>query len=230
MAERIFIVEDNQEIVSLLEKGLSGWGFSTGACEDFHQVAEETLAFQPDLVLMDVNLPFFNGFYWTQAIRKKSALPIIFLSSRNEDADQIMAMNLGADDYMTKPFNLDLLIVKIKALLRRTAGQSQESTASLTFKGYQLDLLNSELAAGSHHIPLSKNEVKLLYPLFQQPGEIVSREAIMEALWEDERFVDRNTLAVMVNRIRAKTRAIDFDQVLKTVKGKGLRLHDSEQF
>lgn len=226
MAERIFIVEDNQEIVSLLEKGLSGWGFSTGSCQDFHQVAEEALTFQPDLVLMDVNLPFFNGFYWTQAIRKKSQLPIIFLSSRIEDADQIMAMNLGADDYMTKPFNLDLLIVKIQALLRRTTSQQVESAASLTFKGYHLDLLNSELKNNSNSIPLSKNEVKLLYPLFKQPGEIVSREAIMEALWEDELFIDRNTLSVMVNRIRSKTKAIGFDQVLETVKGKGLRLHD----
>ena len=121
---------------------------------------------------------------------------------------------------------MDLLIVKIQALLRRTTSQQVESAASLTFKGYHLDLLNSELKNNSNSIPLSKNEVKLLYPLFKQPGEIVSREAIMEALWEDELFIDRNTLSVMVNRIRSKTKAIGFDQVLETVKGKGLRLHD----
>ncbi|MBS9336915.1 response regulator transcription factor [Fructobacillus parabroussonetiae] len=225
MTSRIFIVEDNQEIVHLLEKGLLSWGFSTASCQDFHQVKDELLAFQPDLVLMDVNLPFFNGFYWTQAIRQESALPIIFLSSRIEDADQIMAMNLGADDYMTKPFNLDLLIVKIKALLRRTKDQPAQATASLSAGPYTLNLLENQLSKERAHIPLSKNEVKLLYPLFKAAKRTVSRESIMEDLWDDDLFIDRNTLSVMVNRIRTKTKAIDFDQALETVKGKGLRLN-----
>lgn len=132
MSERLFIVEDNQEIVQLLEKGLSGWGFSTTACQDFHDVDKEIAASKADLVIMDVNLPFRNGFYWTQEIRKKASVPILFLSSRQEDTDQIMAMNLGADDYMTKPFNLDLLIVKIQALLRRSAKTSPANQTILS--------------------------------------------------------------------------------------------------
>ncbi|MBS9335184.1 response regulator transcription factor [Fructobacillus sp. M1-13] len=226
MDKRLFIVEDNQEIVDLLEKGLTGWGFSTASCQDFHQVATEVAAFAPDLVLMDVNLPFFNGFYWTQAIRKSSDLPIIFLSSRTEDADQIMAMNLGADDYMTKPFNLDLLIVKIQALLKRTEAQGGINSATLSFAGFALNILDNSLAFGKEQVSLSKNETKLLFPLFENAGQVVSKEELMSELWDDDLFVDRNTLSVMVNRIRTKTKSIAFDQHLQTIKGEGLVLHD----
>lgn len=226
MTAHIFIVEDNQEIVDLLEKGLAGWGFTVSACQDFHAVDQEVLTAKPNLVLMDVNLPFFNGFYWTQAIRKQSQLPIIFLSSRAEDADQIMAMNLGADDYMTKPFNLDLLIVKIQALLRRTESAVEStSTAVKDFAGFELNILDNSLSKDGQVVSLSKNETKLLYPLFEKAGQVVSKEEIMEALWDDELFIDRNTLSVMVNRIRTKTKKIGFDTVLQTVKGKGLTLH-----
>lgn len=227
MTDRIFIVEDNQEIVDLLKKGLTGWGFEVSSCQDFHEVVEEVTDFAPSLVLMDVNLPFFNGFYWTQEIRKQSLMPIIFLSSRDADIDQIMAMNLGADDYITKPFNLDLLIVKIKALLRRTADSSQVSpTSKLSYKDFALNILENQLEKDGVIVSLSKNETKLLYPLFENAGEVVSRESIMEDLWDDELFVDRNTLSVMVNRIRKKTEEIEFGPHLQTVKGKGLKLDD----
>ncbi|MBS9338668.1 response regulator transcription factor [Fructobacillus sp. M2-14] len=227
MTERIFIVEDNQEIVDLLKKGLIGWGFDVASCQDFHDVVLEVTDFAPSLVLMDVNLPFFNGFYWTQEIRKKSLMPIIFLSSRDADTDQIMAMNLGADDYITKPFNLDLLIVKIKALLRRTADSGHGApTSKLMYKDFALNILENQLEKGEEAVALSKNETKLLYPLFENAGEVVARETIMEDLWDDELFVDRNTLSVMVNRIRTKTKDIDFGPHLETVKGKGLKLDD----
>ncbi|MFT9136054.1 MAG: response regulator, partial [Leuconostoc mesenteroides] len=119
MKYKIFIVEDNQEIVSLLKKGLISWGLNAVSCKDFNQVEEEITMHSPHLVLMDINLPYYNGFFWTQKIRQNSMIPIIFLSSRDEESDMILAMNFGADDYITKPFNIDLLIVKINALLRR---------------------------------------------------------------------------------------------------------------
>ncbi|MDF7627119.1 response regulator transcription factor [Lactobacillaceae bacterium L1_55_11] len=225
MAYKIFIVEDNPEIVALLQKGLSSWGMAAASCHDFNQVSEEVAAYDPDLILMDVNLPFHNGFFWTQQIRSRDNTPIIFLSSRDEDSDQIMAMNFGADDYITKPFNLDLLAAKIQALLRRQH-QSAGSSQRLHFAGYQLDILDNTLANDGASITLSKNETKLLHHLFSHPQQLVAREDIIADLWEDGEFIDRNTLSVTLARLRTKSAPLGFDRHLQTVKGKGLMLRD----
>ncbi|CAK8054368.1 response regulator transcription factor [Eupransor demetentiae] len=225
MDYKLFIVEDNQELVALIKKGLASWGFSAESCQNFNQVDKEIAAAKPQLILMDVNLPFFNGFYWTQKIRQTSQVPIIFLSSRSEDSDQIMAMNFGADDYITKPFNMDLLIVKIKALLRREYDFSEDS-GQTSFLNYTLNLVDNQLWDGANKVALTKNETKLLHLLFSHPRQTVSKEEIMTDLWEDELFIDRNTLSVTLARLRSKVGEIGLAGHIKTIKGKGVLLDD----
>lgn len=225
MKYKIFIVEDNQEIVSLLKKGLISWGLSAVSCKDFNQVEEEITMHSPHLVLMDINLPYYNGFFWTQKIRQNSMIPIIFLSSRDEESDMILAMNFGADDYITKPFNIDLLIVKINALLRREYSFCVEKKHS-QFQGYTLNIIDNQLIYDSREVVLSKNETKLLYLLFTHPNQLVTREDIMATLWDNEMFVDKNTLAVTLTRLRNKVTEIGFSKYLQTVKGKGIKLSD----
>lgn len=179
----------------------------------------------PHLVLMDINLPYYNGFFWTQKIRQNSMIPIIFLSSRDEESDMILAMNFGADDYITKPFNIDLLIVKINALLRREYSFSVEKKHS-QFQGYTLNIIDNQLIYDSREVVLSKNETKLLYLLFTHPNQLVTREDIMATLWDNEMFVDKNTLAVTLTRLRNKVTEIGFSKYLQTVKGKGIKLSD----
>ncbi|TYC47123.1 response regulator transcription factor [Leuconostoc litchii] len=224
MKYKIFIVEDNQEIVNLLMKGLTGWGLIADKCNKLNCVNQEIENYSPHLIIMDINLPYYNGFYWTQKIRQKSSVPIIFLSSRNEETDMIMAMNFGADDYITKPFNIDLLIVKINALLRREYSFGSEKTV-LSFQNYKLSVVDDLILYENQQIILSKNEMKLLYLLFQHPGQVVNKEDIMAALWDDEIFVDRNTLSVTLARLRNKLTDIGFAQYLQTVKGKGIMLN-----
>lgn len=225
MKYKVFIVEDNQEIVELLSKALAGWGLNSDSCKNFNSVEAEIEAYSPHLVLMDINLPYYNGFFWTQKIRQNSMIPIIFLSSRDEDSDMIMAMNFGADDYITKPFNIDLLIVKINALLRREYSFGVEKNTS-SFQGYTLNIIYSQLTHGNQEVNLSKNETKLLHLLFNHPKELVMKEDIMASLWDNEMFIDRNTLSVTVTRLRQKVTDIKFSKYLKTVKGKGMMLDD----
>lgn len=225
MNYKVFVVEDNQEIVQLLRKALSGWGMDSNSCKDFNCVEQEIKEYSPHLVLMDINLPYYNGFFWTQKIRQDSMVPIIFLSSRDEDSDMIMAMNFGADDYITKPFNIDLLVVKINALLRREYSFGVEKN-SISFQGYTLNIVDSQLTYKDQEVELSKNEKKLLHILFSHPNQLVTKEDIMVSLWDNEMFIDRNTLSVTVTRLRQKVNVIGFSNYLKTIKGKGMMLDD----
>ena len=175
----------------------------------------------PHLVLLDINLPVHDGYYWCRYIRSRAKTPILFLSSRQESFDMITAINMGGDDYIQKPFDLDLLIVKIQALLRRSYDYAASAELSLTCRGVTLYLDRSALAYGDQELELTRNEFVMLKLMMQQAGKIVTRESLMQALWKDDQFVDDNTLTVNVNRLRRKLAAIGVDDFIVTRKNMG---------
>ena len=203
---KIMIVEDEETVRELVAENLRKWGFETVEVTDFKRVLEIFEEEQPHLVLLDINLPVFDGYYWVQKIREISKTPVIFISSRDTNADSIMSMNMGGDDYVTKPFSTDILIAKVNALLRRTYDYSKADSSSLEHNGLTLNMENSTLTIDSSSVELSKNEFQLLLILMKNNGKIVSREKLLRALWDDERFVDDNTLTVNINRLRKKNR------------------------
>lgn len=221
----ILIVEDDITIASLLRENLMKWGFGAEVVKDFNRVAEEVAEKKPHLVLLDITLPYYNGFYWCSEIRKKSKVPIIFLTSHTENLDLVMAMNMGGDDYITKPFSMDVLIVKIQALLRRTYDYYVESK-SLEVKGVSLDLSDTNLKSEGKEVELTKNEFKIMKLLMENKNRVVLREEIMEALWDSEYFVDDNTLTVNVNRLRKKLEDMGLKDFIQTKKGMGYLIHD----
>lgn len=220
---KVYIVEDDEVIRDTIRKHLSKWGFEIGVVEDFNNILQEFLAFEPQLVILDVNLPFFDGFYWCNQIREVSNVPIIFLSSRNSRMDQIMGMNMGADYYIEKPVDLDVLMARINALLRRTYSYADLEEANVMEHNnvFLLHIDTNTLTHLEDKIELTKNEFLILYELMKQKGSIVSRDEIMRALWEDESFVDDNTLTVNVVRIRKKLAEIGLSEFIKTKKGQG---------
>lgn len=215
------IVEDEENIRTLLAQALEKWQFATTEVTNFDQVLENFNEEQPHLVLLDINLPVFDGFYWCQKIREISKVPIIFISSRNTNMDMIMAMNMGGDDFVSKPFSLDILIAKINALLRRTYNYVEQTPEVMSHNGIQLNVENSSMDINGQSIDLSKNEYKLLYHLMKNQGKILSREKLLRALWDDERFVDDNTLTVNINRLRKKIEQAGIDNFIETKIGQG---------
>lgn len=214
------IVEDESVIRQLIGEELTKWKFDVFASTDFNEVFADFEREVPQLVLLDINLPVFDGYYWCQKIREVSKVPIIFISSRNTNMDQIMAMNMGADDYITKPFEVDVLVAKINALLRRSYNYA-EGGETMTHNGITLNLDNSSMEIGDEVIDLSKNEYRLLYILMKQHGKILSREKLLRALWDDERFVDDNTLTVNINRLRRKIEQAGIHEYIQTKVGQG---------
>lgn len=217
---KIMIVEDETVIRQLIGEELTKWKFDVFATTDFNEVFADFEGEAPQLVLLDINLPVFDGYYWCQKIREVSKVPIIFISSRNTNMDQIMAMNMGADDYITKPFEVDVLVAKINALLRRSYNYA-EGGETMTHNGITLNLDNSSMEIGEEVIDLSKNEYRLLYILMKQHGKILSREKLLRALWDDERFVDDNTLTVNINRLRRKIEQAGIQEYIQTKVGQG---------
>lgn len=217
---KIMIVEDESVIRQLIGEELTKWKFDVFASTDFNEVFADFEREVPQLVLLDINLPVFDGYYWCQKIREVSKVPIIFISSRNTNMDQIMAMNMGADDYITKPFEVDVLVAKINALLRRSYNYA-EGGETMTHNGITLNLDNSSMEIGDEVIDLSKNEYRLLYILMKQHGKILSREKLLRALWDDERFVDDNTLTVNINRLRRKIEQAGIHEYIQTKVGQG---------
>ncbi|MCV3295546.1 MAG: response regulator transcription factor [Oenococcus sp.] len=209
----VFIVEDDPAIVKQIKTAFNDYQLLS--VQDFRSVAQEIAAARPDLILMDIKLPYFNGFYWTAEIRKQATTPILFLSSADDDMNQVMAMNMGADGYVTKPFSIDLLQAKINALLRRTYQFSQTQLAFQEFV-----LAGSELKKGSDRIELTPTESKLLRTLFEHPNQTVTKEILLEKLWESDEYVDANTLQVNIARMRKKLLTIGFDYI-GTVRGVG---------
>ncbi len=215
------IVEDEETVRELVAENLRKWGFETVEVTDFKRVLEIFEEEQPHLVLLDINLPVFDGYYWVQKIREISKTPVIFISSRDTNADSIMSMNMGGDDYVTKPFSTDILIAKVNALLRRTYDYSKADSSSLEHNGLTLNMENSTLTIDSSSVELSKNEFQLLLILMKNNGKIVSREKLLRALWDDERFVDDNTLTVNINRLRKKIEGAGISGYIETKVGQG---------
>lgn len=215
------IVEDDQSIAKLISENLEKWQIDTHIIEDFNQVMEEFNDYKPDLVLLDINLPVYDGYYWNQEIRKVSKTPIIIISSRNSNMDQIMAMNMGADDFVEKPFSVDILVAKINALLRRTYDFTKNTSDIIEHNGLKLNLSSGTVEIGADKIDLSKNEYKLLQRLLRDQGKIVTREQLLNFMWDDERFVDDNTLTVNINRLRGKIEKFGLKNYIVTKVGQG---------
>ncbi|MEQ7304998.1 response regulator transcription factor [Enterococcus avium] len=224
MTNKIFLVEDDATIVSVIQQHLTQWGLDCEIANDFQHVFEEYQAIQPDLVILDISLPYFNGFYWCQEIRKVSEVPIIFLSSAKDQMNQVMALNMGADEFIEKPFELTILLAKIQALLRRSYKYGQQ--LSYSFGEYQFVPAINQIQSTNDHLPLTPNESRILSVLFATRGQIVPREQIIEILWQSDDFIDNNTLAVNLTRLRKKLKDFGIDSLIQTVKNKGYLIEE----
>lgn len=217
---RIFIVEDDEGIARGVTQLVNAWGMEAVTVRDFRNVSREFAACNPQLVLMDIGLPFMNGYHWCSEIRRVSKVPIIFLSSASDNMNIIMAMNMGADDFIPKPFDGSVLIAKIQALLRR-AYSFGESSPVLEHRGAMLNTGDNSLVYQGKQISLSKNEYRILLELMRSRGKVVSRERLMEALWQTDDFVDENALTVNVGRLRKKLEAAGLSDFIVTKFGVG---------
>ena len=217
---RIFIVEDDETIANLLKKHLSSWGYDVFLAEDFSNILQEFAGKDPQLVLLDLKLPFYNGFHWCEEIRKVSQVPVIFISSAADNMNMVMAMSRGADDFIAKPFDMDVLVAKIQAILRRTYSFGNPGNV-LEHKGAVLNLSRATLTWNGEETELTRNELRILELLFSQAGKPVSRDAIMTKLWESDSFVDDNTLTVNITRLRKKLEAAGLVDFIITRKGLG---------
>lgn len=217
---RLFIVEDDDGIAGGIVSQASTWGMETACADDFQNVISQFSAVNPHIVLLDISLPFYNGYHWCSQIRRISSVPIIFISSASDSMNIIMAMNMGADDFITKPFDMSVLMAKVMALLRRTYDFSQ-NTELREHKGAILNLSDSSLTYNGEKISLSKNEFKILCTLMEQKGKVVSREKLMDTLWETDCFVDENTLSVNVNRLRRRLEGAGLSGFIRTKHGVG---------
>lgn len=217
---RILIIEDDGAIAHSIEKYLRSWGFDAICTTNFGDILTEFIAFDPQLVLLDIMLPFYNGYHWCREIRNVSKVPIIFLSSASENMNIVMAMNMGGDDFIAKPFDLDVLIAKVQALLRRTYDFACH-TALIECSGVILNTSDATLTYNGKKIELTKNEYRILQLLMENRGRTVSRDAIMTRLWENDSFVDENALTVSVTRLRRKLEAAGLEEFIATKKGLG---------
>ncbi|HEL2056120.1 TPA: response regulator transcription factor [Streptococcus suis] len=221
--QRILLVEDDRIISQLVAKNLTNWGYQVQEVQDFQTVLDQISDFQPHLILLDIGLPFFNGYYWCQEIRKTSRVPIMFLSSHDQPMDIVMAINMGADDYVTKPFEMTVLLAKIQGLLRRSYDFVGEQSV-LWFEEISLDLKTMQVSYGQAVEELTRNEFQILRVLFEHGKEVVSREELMRELWNSDIFVDDNTLSVNIARLRKKLAELGLPDVIATKKGVGYGL------
>ena len=217
---RIFIVEDDAAIAGVIRRHLEGWGYTVRCAERFDDVLSEFAAFDPHLVLLDVSLPFFNGYHWCQEIRRVSKAPILFLTSASDNVNVVMAMQLGGDDLLAKPFDLQVLSAKVQALLRR-AYDFGPSSHLLSCGAAVLNVSDGTLDAHGRRVELTRNECRILQLLLEHKGEIVSRDALMTRLWESDSFVDENTLTVNIARLRRKLEPAGLPDFIRTRKGAG---------
>lgn len=220
MEYRVLIVEDDGGIAESVCAVMTSWGLSPRRVEDFRSVMRDFSEFQPHLVLLDISLPFMDGYHWCREIRRESSVPIIFISSASDNMNIIMAVNMGADDFIPKPFDTSVLAAKVMALLRR-AYDFAPSSQLLEHRGAMLDTGNGTLSYKGEKLELSKNEFRILLTLMQNKGKTVSREKLMEALWETDAFVDENTLSVNVGRLRKKLDAVGLCDFITTKFGVG---------
>ena len=217
---KIFVVDDSKIISEKLKEELEKWGFEIILVDDFEKVIDIFKKENPDLVVMDIGLPYYDGYFWTRKIRDLSNVPIIFLSSKEDTMNKIMAMEMGADDFVSKPFDLDLLIAKIKALLRRTYDY-KDNLDRLELRGLVLDLKSMTVSFCDKSIDLSKNEFKILETLMVNKGNVVSRDKLMTSLWSTDIYIDDNTLTVNISRLRKSLAGLGVDNFIKTKQGLG---------
>lgn len=222
---RLFIVEDDRGIAEAVKSQAEKWELEVKCAQNFRNILSEFSEFDPHIILLDISLPFFNGYHWCTEIRNVSKVPIIFISSASDNMNIVMAMNLGADDFIAKPFDQSVLMAKINALLRRTYDFS--STVSIfEHRNALLNTADNTLTYSGEKIPLSKNEFRILYILMSNKGKVVSREKIMEQLWETDCFVDENTLSVNINRLRKKLGSFGLEDFITTKFGVGYIIAD----
>ena len=222
--KKIMIVEDDEVIASAIQKHLETWNYEVYVIDDFGHVLEKYVQIQPELILLDISLPFYNGYHWCEQIRKISSVPIIFISSASENMNIVMAISMGADDFITKPFDFSVLTAKIQALLRRTYSFSK-SMQVLTYKELVLNILDATISYQEQTIDLTKNELKILQILFEKSETFVSRDDLMMALWQSNEFIDDNTLSVNMNRLRKKLEDFHIEHLIQTKKGLGYKLY-----
>ena len=220
---KIFIVEDDEMIAAGLKRHLKSWDYEVLCAQDLANVMPEFVHAAPHLVLMDVKLPFYNGYYWCSEIRKVSKVPIIFLSSASDNMNIVMAVNMGGDDFIAKPFDLDVLTVKIQAMLRRSYDFVSQSVV-LEHRGAMLNLTEATLIYGNEKLELTKNELRILQVLMENKEKVVARDTLMTKLWESDSYVDENTLSVNVNRLRKKLESVGLLDFIQTKKGIGYRV------
>lgn len=222
---QILLVEDDNTLFQELKKELEQWDFNVVGVEDFSHVMETFETFNPEIVILDVQLPKYDGFYWCRKMRQQSNVPILFLSSRDNPMDQVMSMELGADDYMQKPFYTNVLIAKLQAIYRRVYEFGVEEKRTLSWQDATVDLSKDSIQKDDKTIFLSKTEMIILEMLINKRNQIVTRDTLITALWDDEAFVSDNTLTVNVNRLRKKLSEIDMDSAIETKVGKGYLAH-----
>lgn len=216
-------MEDDETIARLIKKHLEKWEYEVSTVQDFGNVLGEFAVCDPQLVLLDIKLPFYNGHYWCTQIRQVSKVPIIFLSSVSDNMNIVMAMNMGADDFIPKPFDLEVLTAKVQALLRRSYDFAG-SSSMLEHKGMLLNLSDATILYQEQKVELTKNELKILQTLIENKTQVVTRETLMTRLWESDMYVDENTLSVNVNRLRKKLTSIGLEDSILTKKGIGYQI------
>lgn len=216
-------MEDDETIARLIKKHLEKWEYEVSTVQDFGNVLGEFAVCDPQLVLLDIRLPFYNGHYWCTQIRQVSKVPIIFLSSVSDNMNIVMAMNMGADDFIPKPFDLEVLTAKVQALLRRSYDFAG-SSSMLEHKGMLLNLSDATILYQEQKVELTKNELKILQTLIENKTQVVTRETLMTRLWESDMYVDENTLSVNVNRLCKKLTSIGLEDSILTKKGIGYQI------
>ena len=220
--EKIFIIEDEDKIREQLTTFLKRYGYEAVSSTNFENITEEALNSEPSLILLDINLPYFDGYYVCREIRKKSNVPIIVVTSRDSDMDELMSMNLGADDFVTKPYNTQILLARISSILKRT--YHNNDVEIMIHKDLKYNISTSEMSIKENIVELTKNESKILNILMKNKEKIVSRDEIIKALWQSDEFIDDNTLTVNINRLRRKIEDIGGEGYLQTKRGQGYML------
>ena len=220
---KIFLVEDDEAIAAAIVRHITSWGWEARRAGDLTRVLEEFAAFAPHLVLLDIGLPYRNGYHWCSEIRRLSQVPVVFLSSASDNMNIVMAMNMGGDDFIAKPFDLEVLAAKVQALLRRTYDFGSAAPL-LEHRGAVLDTGNNTLSYEGRKLELTRNEYRLLQVLLEHKGKTVSRDTLMQKLWETDSFVDENTLTVNMTRLRRKLEGLGLENFIHTKKGLGYLL------
>lgn len=216
---KIYLIEDDKKLRQELAKTLTSYGYTCAYDDNFENMVSLAMAAEADLILLDINLPYLDGYHICREIRRKSNVPIIVVTSRNTDMDELMSMNLGADDFVTKPYNIQILLARIAALLKRS--QALASGEAKAYNGLTVYAERCAIRYGDQEVDLTKNELRILNLLIRNSGKIVSRDSLMNELWQSDEFVDDNTLTVNVNRLRHKLESIGASDFITTKRGQG---------